>query len=139
MSQEIHRRLAASLRRARAGRHSASYPLDDGNTVVIRISGEGDRPGLERLAALDSTTLPNADAFLLAELDGELAAAMPLDVRGEFLSDPFRPTANLRELLRLRASRIGSNQGTPTRAHRRTRLTLGTAARGFADRSAATN
>jgi len=51
--------------------------------------------------------------FLLAELDGELAAAVPLDGEGEPLSDPFRPTAAIRELLRLRRRQIQRSLGAP--------------------------
>jgi hypothetical protein len=45
-------------------------------------------------------------SFLLAEIDGELVAAAPIDVDAEPLSDPFRPTANVRELLRLQAGYV---------------------------------
>jgi hypothetical protein len=48
-------------------------------------------------------TRPTVRSFLLAEVEGELVAAAPLDGEREPLSDPFRPTANVRELLRLRA------------------------------------
>ena len=44
--------------------------------------------------------------FLLAEIGGELVAAAHLDLNAEPLSDPFLPTANLRELLKLRACHI---------------------------------
>jgi hypothetical protein len=57
------------------------------------------------IAALDSQTLPEG-SFLLAEIDGELVAAAPIDVDAEPLSDPFRPTANVRELLRLQAGYV---------------------------------
>jgi hypothetical protein len=128
MTRQVHQKLAASLRRAHDGRHSASSPLDDGGAIVIRMSRPDDRSALERLAALDSKTLPNGNAFLLAEIDGELAAALALDREGELVSDPFRPTANLRELLRLRASRMGANRGTRSPGRRRLRLALRTAA-----------
>jgi hypothetical protein len=58
-----------------------------------------------RLAALDSRRLPEG-SFLLAETDGELVAAAALDVDAEPTSDPFRPTANVRELLRLHARHV---------------------------------
>jgi hypothetical protein len=54
--------------------------------------------------------------FLLAEVDGELVAAAPLDLDAEPLSDPFLPTANLRELLKLRARQIRRSRGAPARA-----------------------
>jgi hypothetical protein len=74
--------------------------------ILIRQSGIGDEAALERLAALDSRKLPES-SYLLAEVDGELVAAVPLDIDDEEpLGDPFRPTADLRELLRLQAAQI---------------------------------
>jgi hypothetical protein len=72
---------------------------------LIRYSNVDDEAALARLAALDSRRLPEG-SFLLAEIDGELVAAAPLDVDAEFLKDPFRRTANVRELLTLRAGRV---------------------------------
>jgi hypothetical protein len=57
------------------------------------------------MAVLDGGTLLDG-SFLLVEIDGELVAAARLDVDAEFLKDPFRPTANLRELLRLQAGHV---------------------------------
>jgi hypothetical protein len=73
--------------------------------ILIRRSGVGDSPALERLAALDSRTLP-AGSFLLAEVNGELVAAAPIDIDAEPLSDPFRPTADVRELLKQQAGQF---------------------------------
>ncbi|HEY3193197.1 MAG TPA: hypothetical protein VGJ61_10455 [Solirubrobacterales bacterium] len=42
---------------------------------------------------------------MIAEVDGEGWAAVALE-SGEVLADPFRPTADLVEMLRLRAGRI---------------------------------
>lgn len=44
-------------------------------------------------------------AFLLAELEGELAAA-PLDVSEPVIADPFRPTADASGLLERQARRL---------------------------------
>ena len=81
--------------------------LEPARPILIRHSGVGDQAALERLAALDSRTL-RAGSFLLAEVDGELVAAAPLDIDEEPLSDPTRsgPRANLRELLRLQAAHV---------------------------------
>jgi hypothetical protein len=87
--------------------------------IVIRTSGAVDRPALERLAALDSRKLPEG-WFLLAEIEGELVAAAPIDVDVEPLSDPFRPMAEVRELLRLQADHIRRRRvATPARPVRR--------------------
>jgi hypothetical protein len=65
------------------------------------------------LAALDSRTLPKG-SFLLAEVDGELVAAAPLDVDAELLKDPFRRTANVRELLTPQAGHVRKHRDVPS-------------------------
>jgi len=82
-----------------------AYHLELEEPIVIRHSGCGDETALTRLAALDSRTLP-AGSFLLAEINGELVAAVPLDADAAPLKDPFRATANVRELLVLQAGHI---------------------------------
>jgi hypothetical protein len=94
------RRLPALIRRAFGSKDVTYFELD--RPFVIRESRAGDKAALERLAQLDSRTLPEG-TFLLAEIHGEVVAAAPLDVDEEPLGDPFRPTANLRQLLRLQA------------------------------------
>jgi hypothetical protein len=68
--------------------------------ISIRPAVPADRPALERLAILDSAHLPAGD-LLVAEVDGELVAALNRD-SGFAIADPFRPTADVVELLRLR-------------------------------------
>lgn len=77
----------------------------DARPILIRTSRPGDREALERLATLDSRTLPQG-SFVLAEVGGELVAAAPLDVDGDPFGDPFRPTAELCELLRLHVRQL---------------------------------
>jgi hypothetical protein len=70
-------------------------------TVVIRAARGSDGVALEGLAQLDSQR-PLAGDVLLAEQDGELVAALA----GErVIADPFRSTADLVALLRVRAGR----------------------------------
>jgi hypothetical protein len=69
---------------------------------LIRHSRAGDESALERLAQLESRRLPEG-SFLVAEVNGEIVAAAPLDVEQGPFGDPFRPTANLRRLLSLQA------------------------------------
>lgn len=76
----------------------------DNAGVTIRYAVLDDLPALELLAALDSSTLPPGP-LLVAEVMGELWSALPL-LDGEAIADPFRPTAELRELLRKRASQL---------------------------------
>ena len=70
------------------------------HSVVIRSAREADEKALERLAQLDSARTPSAPV-LVAEFDGELRAAVSLE-DGAAVADPFVPTADMVELLRLR-------------------------------------
>ncbi|HEX3317944.1 MAG TPA: hypothetical protein VHR88_08000 [Solirubrobacteraceae bacterium] len=72
--------------------------------VTIRRSRAADREALVRLAQLDSRRLADGD-LLVAEVEGELRAALPL-AGGHAIADPFRPTAPLVSLLGLRAAQI---------------------------------
>jgi hypothetical protein len=101
-------RLARPLRDRPAT--ASHYGLELDGSILIRQSRNEDKAALERLAALDSRTLP-AGSFLLAEVDGELLAAAALEYDTESLSDPFRPTRNLRELLALQARHIQTARG----------------------------
>jgi hypothetical protein len=71
-------------------------------TLTIRRAHPSDKGALVRLAALDSASPPAGDA-LLAEVGGELWAAVELS-SGAAIADPFRPSGELVDLLRLQAS-----------------------------------
>ena len=103
------RDLTARLLRVRGSR--ARYGLELERPILIRQSAADDEPALARLAALDSRKLPDG-AFLLAEIDGELVAAVPLDADAEPVKDPFRATANIRELLGLQAGHVRRHRDT---------------------------
>lgn len=62
--------------------------------VTIRMALPDDRVALTRLAQLDSAPAPETVPMLVAEVDGELRAALPLD-GGPAIADPFRRTAEL--------------------------------------------
>lgn len=70
--------------------------------VTVRPAYADDDPALRRLAALDSAALPPAP-LLLAEVDGELRAALSLG-DATVIADPFHPTIALIELLQARAA-----------------------------------
>jgi hypothetical protein len=70
-------------------------------TLTIRTADPTDLAGLDRLAALDSASPPTGEV-LVAEVGGELWAAVELD-SGTAIADPFRPSGELVELLRLHA------------------------------------
>jgi hypothetical protein len=69
--------------------------------ITITHSAETDVPSLRRLAALDDRRAPHGPA-LLAYVDGELRAAVGL-LDGQAVADPFHRTADIVEMLRVRA------------------------------------
>lgn len=72
--------------------------------VTIRYAALDDLAALQRLAALDSSTLPPGP-LLVAEVSGELWTALAL-LGGGTIADPFRPTIELVGLLRERAAQL---------------------------------
>lgn len=72
--------------------------------VTLRYGFPADERALRRLAALDCT-LPLATPALVAEVDGELRAALSL-VNGHVIADPFYRTAELVDLLLARARQL---------------------------------
>lgn len=73
--------------------------------IAIRLATGADTASIARLAALDSAPVPHGP-MLVADLGGEIVAAHSLGRRGRSIADPFRPTADARELLELRAHQI---------------------------------
>jgi len=71
------------------------------DAITIRHSTEADQAALQQLAALDDRHPPQGEA-LLAFVDGELRAALPLG-RGDTVADPFHLTGDVVQLLRFRA------------------------------------
>lgn len=82
-----------------------------GNWYVIRAATDDDTADLLRLAQLDSAT-PLDGRVLIGELDGTPAAALSL-ADDRVVADPFRPTAQLRAYLRLRAQALRTYEETP--------------------------
>ena len=82
---------------------SSSLPTVDGDgSLLIRLARDTDAAAVERLAALDGARRTPAGTVLVAELDGQLRAALALG-DGSVVADPFVPTADLVALLRTRA------------------------------------
>jgi hypothetical protein len=79
-------------------------PLHTAPTVLIRAARGSDGEAIDRLAKLDSARVPSGD-LLVAEWDGKLVAALGLET-GAAIADPFRPTADVVDLLALRAERL---------------------------------
>jgi hypothetical protein len=74
-------------------------------TVVIRAARGSDGPALRRLAELDSRELPTGELLVAETGDDEVVAALSVDT-GERIADPFRPTADVVDLLAYRARRL---------------------------------
>jgi hypothetical protein len=83
--------------------------------VMIRFSERGDERELARLAGRDSRSVP-AGELLVAEADGEIRAALPVDGEDP-VADPFHPTAELVHMLELRRSQLRA--ACPRRVRRR--------------------
>ena len=114
-AQTADRHTAA--RHARAARRARRSSIADGIRLVLRRSTVEDEPALARLARLDSAPRPRGD-MLVAEVDDKIVAAVPFD-GGRAIADPFRPTADVVELLRARAERLA-----PRRTSSRSRFHL---------------
>ena len=79
-------------------------------TIALRLCRVGDDPALEKLAALAESSVPKGQ-LVIAELDGRIVAALPLD-GGQPLRDPFVRTAHLQRLLELRVAQLNCNERT---------------------------
>ena len=74
--------------------------------IVIRRAHASDTRALWRLAALDSAPAPQAGPdVLVAEVSGRIVAAVSPD---RAVADPFRPTAAVVDLLRMRARQVAA-------------------------------
>jgi hypothetical protein len=82
-------------------------------TLTIRRSDVADSGALARLAVLDSSSPLTRDA-LIAEVGDELWAAVEIDT-GSAIADPFRPSADLVDLLRLRVEHMRADSAGPRR------------------------
>jgi hypothetical protein len=84
----------------------AAWPHHEGMTssasLTVRHATAADERSLHRLAALDSSRVPSGE-LLVAELDGELVAAVSVDT-GAAIADPFEHTAAIVDALRAHAN-----------------------------------
>jgi hypothetical protein len=93
-----------AARAVRSRPEKSSRERDRSAGVNVRLFAERDIDGIKQLAALDEKPIPTG-GVLVAEQDGELVAALPLD-GGQALADPFKPTADIVTLLRVRARQL---------------------------------
>jgi hypothetical protein len=90
--------------RFRRSRPEADGEPDSYPSVTVRIARPVDAEAVVRLAELDGHRLPNGP-LLVAEVGGSVLAARSLD-NGASVAHPFRPTAELTELLELRSTHL---------------------------------
>ena len=109
ISPQIHIALARIRQDDR--RRTVAYARDEPvssvgaeRSVTLRFGSPADEKALVRLASLDSS-LPPTQPVLLAEVDGQLLAALAL-TDGKVVADPFHRTADLIDLLRARARHL---------------------------------
>jgi hypothetical protein len=74
--------------------------------ITIATLPPNDGREARRLAALDSS-LPPRGELLGASVGGELVAVLGIE-SGELVADPFRRTAELAQLLRMRAAQLAA-------------------------------
>jgi hypothetical protein len=77
--------------------------------IVIRKARDADALPIARLSALDGRKLP-AGSRVVAEADGRIVAAADVWT-GAAIADPFKPTAPVVSLLRVRASQLRLAEG----------------------------
>jgi hypothetical protein len=85
------------------------YPA---NAYVIRLATEEDARALWQLAQLDSQRPLDSNA-LIGEIDDAPAAAISLN-DNRVVADPFQRTAQLTQILRMRASSMHAVVKTPS-------------------------
>ena len=87
----------------RRERGTAASPIH-WQPLTMRLATSADAPALERLAALDEKPAP-AEPVLVGVLMAKPVAALSL-ADGHVVADPFAPTGELVELMRLRARQL---------------------------------
>lgn len=81
-------------------------------SLTIRMASSSDRVALTRLAQLDSVAPLGETPALVAEVGGELVAALPLASAGP-IANPFRHTAGIVALLKGRAEELKAARQGP--------------------------
>src|SRR4051812_18550748 len=92
--------IEAAGRNGSAGRPRRGIP----RSITVRPFEERDIEAIRHLAVLDDKSEPDG-AVLVADVGGRIVAALPL-LAGEAIADPFVSTADVVELLKLRAAQL---------------------------------
>jgi hypothetical protein len=119
LAHEHIRDLREAAHNGDRSRREARPDRDPTAPVTVRRFAERDIDAVRLLAALDSKRMPTG-AVLVAERAGEVVAALELET-SNVLADPFKPTADLVDLLKLSAKQL---QPEKAPALRWTRLTM---------------
>jgi hypothetical protein len=83
--------------------------------VSLRLCRVYDDPALEQLAQLEGKRI-NPGRYVVAELNGVIVAAQPLD-GGAPIADPFQKTGQVLPLLQLRVEQLAGPTVRQTRWH----------------------
>jgi hypothetical protein len=117
-AQLADRQTAARTARFTSPRRSSS--ASPRQRLVLRRAAARDDAAVARLAQLDSASRP-AGALLVAEIDDEIVAAVPV-AGGRAIADPFVPTAELVALLRAQTALLAVGSRGPRLPRLRVRL-----------------
>ena len=90
---------------------------DPGESLTIRLAVPADAPALRRLAQLDSAPPPGPVPMVVAEVRGEVCAALSLDGACA-IANPFQRTAELVAMLQARVRVQTQAPRSATRAWR---------------------
>ena len=91
--------------------------------VTIRRADSAEWDAIDLLAQRDSAPPPPRDEMLVAEIGGEMRAAVAVR-NGYAIADPFAPSSGLVDLLRARAEQLRGADERPSRNDRPSILTL---------------
>jgi hypothetical protein len=109
-AQRADRLLGAAVHRTLTGPERHARPVNAAEMgMTIRFARGTETQALEDLARLDSRGrgwAGRTGSILVAEVEGRLVAAMPVDDPGDLVADPFLRTAEIAGLLRLRAVQL---------------------------------
>jgi len=94
------------------------HPFDPSHTLTIRMAVSADAEALRRLAQLDSAPTPAPAPMVIAEVAGDLRAAVPV-YGGRPIADSFHPTIELVALLTERTRQIAPPRRRPAQRLRR--------------------
>jgi hypothetical protein len=115
----LSRALADERERALRENARTAWQRRQRGELRIRAAADADMPALVRLARLDSSR-PPAGTIILAEDGGEIVAALAAE-DGAIIANPFRATAPIVAMLRLRAEQLNPRTRRTLPALRRLR------------------